>query len=191
MMEERSSNSLKKPRQTFINNSRLFQTMTYQDAESKAVAAIKRAIPSSLKQSMISASKGMFAELYQNDEVFPNHYCACAIDAVGTKLILAEAMGIYDTVGIDCVAMSANDLATLGKVSPFLFMDYLACQSKIQEEAISGDIIKGMSRGLEQCDASSILRNSIRMNFGKGETASVEELISSTRSGYGFDIAEW
>src|SRR3990167_7562532 len=98
-------------------------------------------------------------------------------------------MGIYDTVGIDCVAMSANDLATLGKVSPFLFMDYLACQSKIQEEAISGEIIKGMSRGLEMCDASTILKNSIRMNFGKGETASVEELISSTRPGYGFDIA--
>src|SRR3989338_2070203 len=163
--------------------------MTYQDAESKAVAAIKKAIPSSLKQGMLSSSKGMFAELYENDEVFPKHYLACAIDGVGTKLILAEAMGIYDTIGIDCVAMSANDLATLGKVSPFLFMDYLACQSKIQEEAISGDIIKGMSKGLEMCDSSSILHNSIRMNFGKGETASVEELISSTRPGYGFDIA--
>ena len=163
--------------------------MSYQEAESKAVEAIKKAIPPSLKQNMLGESKGMFAELYGNNEVFPGHYLACAIDGVGTKLILAEAMGIYDTVGIDCVAMSANDLATLGKVSPFLFMDYLACQSKIQEEAISGDIIKGMSKGLEQCDTSSILRNSIRINFGKGETASVEELISSARPGYGFDIA--
>ena len=163
--------------------------MSYQDAESKAVEAIKKAIPSSLKQNMLKSSKGMFAELYENDEVFPKHYCACAIDGVGTKVIIAEAMGIYDTVGIDCVAMTANDLATLGKVSPFLYMDYLACQSKIQEEQISGDIIRGMSKGLEMCDASSILRNSIKINFGKGETASVNELISSTRPGYGFDIA--
>ncbi len=163
--------------------------MSYQDAESKAVDAIKKAIPPSLKQDMLKSSKGMFAELYENSEVFPRHYCACAIDGVGTKVILAEAMGIYDTVGIDCVAMTANDLATLGKVSPFLYMDYLACQSKIQEERISGDIIRGMSKGLEMCDASSILKNSIRINFGKGETASVNELISSTRPGYGFDIA--
>src|SRR3989338_4071660 len=142
--------------------------MTYQDAESKAVAAIKKAIPSSLKSNMLAQSKGMFAELYENDEVFPNHYCACAIDGVGTKLILAEAMGIYGTIGIDCVAMSANDLATLGKVSPFLFMDYLACQSRIQKEAISGEIVRGMSKGLEMCDVSSILKTSIRVNFGKG-----------------------
>src|SRR3990167_2001299 len=98
-------------------------------------------------------------------------------------------MGIYDTVGIDCVAMSANDLATLGKVSPFLFMDYLACQIKIEEKCITGEIIKGIVKGLEQCDASSILRNSIRMNFGKGETASVDEKLSGIREGYGFDLA--
>jgi phosphoribosylformylglycinamidine cyclo-ligase len=163
--------------------------MSYQASESKAVAAIKKAIPPSLKRNMLKSSKGMFAELYENDEVFPRHYCACAIDGVGTKVIIAEAMGKYDTIGIDCVAMTANDLATLGRVSPFLYMDYLACQSKIQEEEISGDIIKGMSRGLEMCDASSILRNSIKINFGKGETASVNELMSSTKPGYGFDIA--
>src|SRR3990167_2829442 len=98
-------------------------------------------------------------------------------------------MGIYDTVGIDCVAMSANDLATLGAVSPFLFMDYLACQSRIEEEKITGKIIEGIVKGLKQSDASGILRNTIRLNFGKGETASVDELIDATRPGYGFDVA--
>lgn len=160
----------------------------YQSRESKAVDAIKKAIPSSMKGDMLRQSKGMFAELYENNEVFPKHYAATAIDGVGTKIIIAEAMHKFDTIGIDCVAMSANDLATLGAVSPFLFMDYLACQTKIQEEKISGGIVKGIVKGLRQCDASKILRNSIRINFGKGETASVDELISST-SGYGFDIA--
>ena len=161
---------------------------SYQDSESKAVDAIKKEIPGSLKQDIVKGSKGMFAELYENNEVFPKHYIATAIDGVGTKIIIAEAMQEFDTIGIDCVAMSANDLATLGAVSPFLFMDYLACQKKIQQEKITGEIIKGMVKGLEQCNSSSILRNSIKINFGKGETASVDELINSA-NGYGFDIA--
>jgi len=161
--------------------------MSYADRESKAVDAIKKAIPASLKKDMLQESKGMFAELYSNN-AFPNHYIASAIDGVGTKILIAEAMKKYDTIGIDCVAMSANDLATLGAVSPFLFMDCITCQNKIEEEAITGEIVKGMSKGLEQCDASNILKNSIRINFGKGETASADELISSFNEGYGFDL---
>lgn len=161
---------------------------SYRERESKAVDAIKKAIPNSLKQCMLKESNGMFAELYENNEVFPKHYIASAIDSVGTKIIIAEAMEKYDTIGIDCVAMSANDLATLGAVSPFLFMDCISCQSKIQEKKITGEIVKGMSKGLAQCDASKILRNSIKINFGKGETASVDELLSSPKSGYAFEV---
>src|SRR3989338_6919094 len=161
---------------------------SYQERESKAVDAIKKAIPNSLKSNMLQQSKGMFAELYENNEVFPKHYIATAIDSVGTKIIIAEAMEKYGTIGIDCVAMSANDLATLGAVSLFLFMNCILCQSEIQEKRITGDIVKGMSKGLEQCNASNILKNSIKINFGKGETASVDELLSSPKSGYAFDI---
>lgn len=160
----------------------------YQSRESKAVDAVKKAIPSSLKSDMLPESRGMFAELFENNEVFPKHYIASAIDSVGTKIIIAEAMGKFDTIGIDCVAMSANDLATLGAINPFLFMDCISCQSEIQEKAITGEIVKGMSRGLEQCNASHILKNSIRINFGKGETASVDELLSSVKQGYGFEL---
>ncbi|MBW2980658.1 hypothetical protein KY360_04535 [Candidatus Woesearchaeota archaeon] len=161
----------------------------YQKREAKAVDAIKKAIPVSLKKDMIKECKGLFCELYKNDEVCPNHYIATACDGVGTKLILAEAMGIYDTVGIDLVAMNANDMATFGQVNPFLFINYLATQHKIQEKAITGDIIKGMLKGLEMSDAADVLQNSIHVNLGKGETASVDELISSTKPGYGFDVA--
>jgi phosphoribosylformylglycinamidine cyclo-ligase len=163
-------------------------TPSYQDAESKAVDAIKKAIPDSLKIDMLKESKGMFGELYRNDEVFPNHYLACGIDGVGTKVIVAEAMDKYDTIGIDCVGVCANDLATLGAVNPFLFMDSILCQSEIREKAITGDIARGMSKGLEMCDASKILRNSIKINFGKGETACVDELLSSPKPGYGLEL---
>ncbi|MDO8480341.1 MAG: AIR synthase-related protein [Nanoarchaeota archaeon] len=161
----------------------------YGAREEKAVAAIKKAIPASLKRDMHPLSKGMFCELYENDEVFPNHFLATAIDGVGTKVVLAEAMRKYDTIGIDLVAMSANDLATFGKMSPFMFIDYLAVEHKVEEEALTGDIIKGMVKGLEQCEASGIFRNSVRVHFGKGETASVDELMSGISEGYGFDLA--
>ena len=164
-------------------------TEDYQKKEAKAVSAIKKAIPAELKQDMLKGSKGMFAELYENDEVFPQHFMACAIDGVGTKLLLAEAMGIYDTIGIDLVAMSVNDLATLGAVSPFLYIDYLAVQEKIEENGITGDIVKGIADGLKQCDTSGILRSSIRINLGKGETASVDEMVAGLKPGYGFDVA--
>src|SRR3989338_7984179 len=161
---------------------------SYQDSESKAVEAIKKSIPPSLKENMLPQSKGMFAELYENNEVFPKHYIACGIDGVGTKGIVAEAMNKYDTIGIDCVAVCANDLATLGAVSPFLFMDSILCQSGIRDKAITGDIARGMSKGLEQCNASGILRNSIKINFGKGETACVDEILSSPIPGYAIEL---
>ncbi len=161
----------------------------YQKREAKAVSAIKKAIPIGLKKNMSSISEGMFAELYENKEVFPNHLMACTIDGVGTKLILAEAMNKYDTVGIDLVAMSSNDLATLGKVSPFLFIDYFAVQDRFQEKGLTGELMKGIVKGLEASEVGDILRNDIHVNIGKGETASVDELITGLRPGMGFDIA--
>lgn len=161
----------------------------YQKREAKAVSAIKKAIPAKLKQNMNSISEGMFAELYENKEVFPNHLMACAIDGVGTKLILAEAMQKYNTVGIDLVAMSSNDLATLGKVSPFLFIDYFAVQSEFQEKGLTGELMKGIVKGLEMSEVGDILRSSIHINIGKGETASVDELVTGLKPRMGFDIA--
>lgn len=160
----------------------------YQKRESFAVDAIKRHIPDSLKQNMLKECKGLFAEVYET-QVIPSHYCVCTADGVGTKLLLAEAMGIYDTVGIDLVAMNSNDMATLGPVSPFLFLNYIAAQSMIEEKGITGDIIKGIVKGLEECDTSSIINKTIKINLGKGETASVDEMLSGLKSGYGFDIA--
>lgn len=178
--------------QNFIYLNRFQAVMNktdYQKREAKAVSAVKKAIPAKLKQDMNPISEGMFAELYENKEVFPNHIMACAIDGVGTKLILAEAMNKFDTVGIDLVAMSANDLATLGKVSPFLFIDYFAVQSKFQEKELTGELMKGIVKGLEMSEVGDILRSSVHINIGKGETASVDELITGLKPGMGFDIA--
>ncbi|MBN2330376.1 MAG: hypothetical protein JXC85_01045 [Candidatus Aenigmarchaeota archaeon] len=163
----------------------------YSNREAIAVAAIKDAIPAEMKGDMLAESKGGFVELFRSD-VIPNHYVTTAIDGVGTKVVLASVMGIYDTVGIDCVAMAANDKAAHpcnGNAAPFLYMDYLAAQHRIEEEGLTGNIMKGIVEGLRLADAGEVLRIPVRVNIGKGETASLDEIISGPWDGYGFDLA--
>ncbi len=64
-------------------------------------------------------------------------------DGVGTKMLVAKYLNKYDTIGIDLVAMSANDLLTAGAI-PVSFMDYIAC-GKITDKL--KDIIDGIARG--------------------------------------------
>jgi len=161
----------------------------YHEREREAVQKALLDIPLELVKHRVKGDGGGFVQLFKNDDVHPKHLMACAMDGVGTKLILAEVMGIFDTVGIDCVAMSANDMACLGAVAPFLYMSYIACQEKIQTEGILGDLISGILEGLKQCSLGHLPHVPWSVNLGKGETASVDELLSSVRPGYGFDLA--
>ncbi len=69
---------------------------------------------------------------------------ASSTDGVGTKLILASLMDKHDTIGIDLVAMSVNDLAVIG-IMPAIFLDYIAMGKQIPKrtEKIINGIIKG------------------------------------------------
>ena len=74
-------------------------------------------------------------------------------DGVGTKLKLAFLMDKHSTVGIDCVAMSVNDVICCG-AKPLFFLDYIAC-GKIVPERIA-DIVKGIAEGCVQSNCALI-----------------------------------
>jgi phosphoribosylformylglycinamidine cyclo-ligase len=77
-------------------------------------------------------------------EVAPNLGIALSTDGVGTKLVLAEALGKLDTVGIDCVAMNVNDVICVG-AEPLAMLDYIAIDRANPEicEAIGVGLARG------------------------------------------------
>ncbi|MCK5848342.1 MAG: phosphoribosylformylglycinamidine cyclo-ligase, partial [Caldisericia bacterium] len=89
---------------------------------------------------------------------------AVSTDGVGTKTLLAEMVGKYDTVGIDCIAMNVNDLICVG-AEPISFVDYIAVGNFKKE------VIEQLARGLyEGCKQANV-------NIPGGEIAQVKELL--------------
>ena len=70
-------------------------------------------------------------------------------DGVGTKLLVAKKLHIYDTVGIDLVAMCVNDLIVCG-AAPKSFLDYIACGAVKQN--VLQEIVKGVVKGCEEAE---------------------------------------
>jgi phosphoribosylformylglycinamidine cyclo-ligase len=92
---------------------------------------------------------------------------ACT-DGVGTKLKIAFLTGVHDTVGIDLVAMSVNDLITNG-ARPLLFLDYLAFSQV--PNAVQVDVLKGMAAACREsgCALLGGERAELPGFYGKGE----------------------
>ncbi|WP_207589232.1 phosphoribosylformylglycinamidine cyclo-ligase [Halomontanus rarus] len=99
-----------------------------------------------------------------------DRYLALATDGVGTKLLVAEAIQDFSTIGIDCIAMNVNDLVAAG-VEPVAFVDYLAIDEP--DDDLTNQIGEGLAAGLEQADLTLL----------GGETAVMPDVIS------GFDLA--
>ncbi len=87
---------------------------------------------------------GSFAGMFQVPAGMREPVMVSGTDGVGTKLDVAFAMRKYDTVGIDCVAMSVNDILCTG-ARPLYFLDYIACGRL--DSAVAADLVKGVADG--------------------------------------------
>lgn len=85
--------------------------------------------------------KGLFSRNYKDPVLV-----ACA-DGVGTKVKLATELGIFDTLGIDLVAMNVNDLIVQG-AEPLFFLDYIATPEV--DTRLLNDLVKGMAEGCKR-----------------------------------------
>jgi phosphoribosylformylglycinamidine cyclo-ligase len=100
---------------------------------------------------------------------------AISTDGVGTKLLIAQLMGKYDTVGIDCVAMNVNDVICVG-AEPVTMVDYVAVE-RADSELLS-QIAKGLFEGAKLANVS----------IPGGEVAQIREMIRGPVPGKSFDL---
>lgn len=108
-------------------------------------------------------------------KVADNLGIAISTDGVGSKVIVAEQMGKFDTVGIDCMAMSVNDLICVG-AKPIALVDYIAVEQASTE--MLSQIATGLKIGAEQAG----------VEIPGGELAQLPELIHGHPSPNGFDL---
>ena len=104
---------------------------------------------------------GLFASLID----FGDRYITLATDGVGSKLMIAEALNKWDTVGIDCIAMNVNDTICVN-AEPTSFVDYIAIDKP--DEEITREIGIGLQKGAEMSN----------MEIVGGEIAVLPEIIN-------------
>jgi phosphoribosylformylglycinamidine cyclo-ligase len=102
----------------------------------------------------VVGSLGGFAGLFALDTGrYRKPLLASSTDGVGTKIALARALNIHDTVGIDLVAMVVDDLVVCG-AEPLFLLDYIACGSLVP--ARIAEIVSGIATGCEQAGAALV-----------------------------------
>ncbi|MHA1410075.1 MAG: phosphoribosylformylglycinamidine cyclo-ligase [Candidatus Odinarchaeia archaeon] len=127
--------------------------------------------------------KGKFGELLNEYghyaallDIGDNKALALHADGVGTKVLIAQILDKYDTVGIDCIAMNVNDLICCG-AEPVAIVDYIALEKP--NPNLVEELVKGLVAGAKQCDVAIV----------GGETAIMPDVIIGVKDGFGFDLS--
>lgn len=139
-------------------NSTTNQSLSYRDAgvDIDAGDALVEAIKPFAKRTMregVLGGIGGFGALFEISKKYKEPVLVSGTDGVGTKLKLAFHLNRHDTVGIDLVAMSVNDILVQG-AEPLFFLDYFAC-GKLDVKTAT-DVVKGVAFGCEQAGCALI-----------------------------------
>lgn len=127
----------------------------------RAVSLIKESVNRTHTSHVLSKLGGFAAGFKFPKDDYEEPILVSCTDGVGTKLCLAIESGIFDTVGIDLVAMNVNDLICMG-AKPLFFLDYIACHKLIPEHI--KQIIDGMVTGCLQAECALIGGEMAEMN---------------------------
>src|SRR5580765_1290912 len=122
------------------------------DAGDALVDRIKPLAKKTMREGVL-AGIGGFGALFEVPKRYQEPVLVSGTDGVGTKLKLAFELGWHDTIGIDLVAMSVNDILVQG-AEPLFFLDYFAC-GKL-DVAIAAAVVKGIAAGCEQAGCALI-----------------------------------
>src|SRR3989338_1588301 len=171
-----------KTRQILLFTANTHETMglTYKKAGvdiakiKQSQAAIGKMIESTHKlQKMAKITHG-FGHYAGIVEIPRGKLLATHTDGVGTKVVIANLMKKYNTIGIDCVAMNVNDIICIG-ATPVSFVDYIAANKN--DQRIFKEIVEGLVKGAKKS----------AMPIVGGETAIMPGVIAG--KGFSFDLA--
>jgi len=151
------------------------------DGDAYAKAGVDQGAADSAVAGLVRALGAIRLDRPSRQVPLPGHYAsvirlderigiALSTDGVGTKLLVAEQLGRFDTVGIDCVAMNVNDVICVG-AEPLAMLDYIAIERA--DPALCEQIGVGLARGAELAG----------IEIPGGELAQLGDMVR------GFDIA--
>jgi phosphoribosylformylglycinamidine cyclo-ligase len=115
---------------------------------------------------------GFFASVVEITDTLGLALCT---DGVGSKVLVAEMLHRYDTIGIDCVAMNVNDAICVG-AEPISFLDYIAIERATPE--ILEQIAQGLYTGAERAGVSIV----------GGEISQIPDIVQGHAPGAGLDL---
>src|SRR6187455_969341 len=141
-----------------IPNFSMSKTLSYRDAgvDIDAGDALVEAIKPFARRTLrpeVLAGIGGFGALVEVSKKYREPVLVAGTDGVGTKLKLAFALDRHDTVGIDLVAMSVNDVLVQG-AEPLFFLDYFAC-GRLDVD-VAATVVQGIAAGCEQAGCALI-----------------------------------
>ncbi len=123
-----------------------------------------RRIQKAINAAIFAGNKKALIGHYAGIIPFRGARLAMHTDGVGTKVLVADELGIYNTVGIDAIAMNVNDIICIG-ARPLAGVDYLAVAN--EDEYLISEIMKGLVKGAKESEIMIV----------GGETAIMKDLI--------------